>query len=189
MRIKVKEAKSNQENMEELINEFMPLISKTARRYSNNVQGDLYFECLSEGVIGFTNCVQKYPLDSKIHFVQYALKAVNSHVKYFIDKSRKVMERLISINTSIGSNEDLTIEDTLSDNINLEESFLKEELMKSIKEYVKGLKEIEQTIFYRHIINGETLKEIERSTSYSYRGIKYAKERLIRKIKKDVLEK
>lgn len=179
-------AKKSKNDMEELIEKFMPLIKNAAKKHSRNREED-YYECLNEGVIGFINCVNKYPLDSKIHFAQYSLKAVNSHIYNFINKLEKKKKNTVSLNSPTDSKEELTIEETISDNKNLENDFLQSELIDKVKAYVENLNEIERIVFEKHFLKGYTLKEIQEYTGYSYRGIKYAKERIVSKIKNDIL--
>lgn len=179
-------AKENKDDMDKLIEKFMPLIKNAAKKHSRYIEG-AYYECLNEGVIGFINCVNKYPIDSKIHFAQYSLKAVNSHIYNFIDKLERKNKNTVSLNSPIDSKEELTIEETISDNKNLENDFLQSELIEKVKSYVENLSEIERTVFEKYFLKGYTLKEIQEYTGYSYRGIKYAKERIMSKIKNDIL--
>lgn len=182
----VSNARKNKNDMEKIINKFMPLLKKVAKKYSKDKE-DIYFECLNEGVVGFVNCINKYPLDSKVHFAQYALKAVNSHVRYFISKQQKQKENIISLSSTLTSNEELTVEETVSDNKNLEDDFIQGDLIDKVKAYVEELSDIERIVFEKYFLQGYTLKEIQEYTGYSYRGIKYAKERIISKIKNDIL--
>lgn len=158
----------------------MPLILKASKYYS---PPDLYSDSISEGTIAFIRCVKNYPLDSNIPFPHYAKKAVYSHIKNFVNREVYKSENTISINSSSINGEDITIEETLPSNINIEKEVLDSDFLKSIINHINTLSNIEKEVLKRYFFLGHSLKKVSEDTGYSYRGVKYAKSRGVKSIK------
>lgn len=176
----LEKAKDDNDILQSIIDQFMPLILKAAKYYS---PPNFYSDSVSEGTVAFINCVKKYPLDSNIPFPHYAKKAVYSHIKDFIKREIYKSENTISISTPYAGGEDITIEETLSSNINIEKDYLENDLLKSIINHIDTLSDIEKEVLKRHFFLGHSLKKVSEDTGYSYRGVKYAKSRGIKSIK------
>lgn len=182
----IKNAKEDVHSLEILIKKFNPLILKCANIYCAGSY--LYLDAVSEGTLALIKALRKYPLDSKIPFPYYAKRAVYSHIKYYTSKEITRIENLISIDSEIKGNENITIEDTLSSEETLEDEFFKKYSTLKILKTIESLTYIEKTVLQRHYFLGHSLKKIAVDIDYSYRGITYARTRGIKKLKEKLEE-
>ena len=177
----IKQAKVDSFYMEKVIKKFTPLITKAVRYYTYD--NEMFFDALSEGQIALMKCVEKYPLDSKIPFPYYAKRYVYSHIRSFTSKEINTLDNLVSMQEKVFGCEDITIEDTISSGDTLEMEYFKRFDFLEILDAIANLKFIERQTIERYYFLNHSLKKIAKDLDYSYRGIKYAKSRGIKKIR------
>lgn len=178
----VKEAKDNGDVMEELITMFMPLIKKGAKTYF----GESCEDAISEGIEAFIKCVYRYTSSICVPFPYYCKMAVYSHVRNYSLKERTGNLNTISLDSPVKGCEDILLEDTIPDNVCIEEEFITRISHLELLNILETLDYIEKETILRHYILEHPLKRIAEDMDYSYRGIKYAKTRGLEKLRKSL---
>ncbi|MEG0371331.1 MAG: sigma-70 family RNA polymerase sigma factor [Clostridium sp.] len=173
LRRQIIDSKKDPVILEELINTFMPLILKAANIYA---RGDVE-DATSEGIEAFIKCVNKYPDDAKVPFPFYAKRGVYSHVRYYGSKEILKNENLLSLDSPLRGCTDITLKDTISSGEFTEDAFINKLNCLELITEIENLNYIERETIQRHYFLNHSLKKIALDTGYSYRGIKYAKQR------------
>lgn len=155
-------------------------------------------DLVSVGIIGLIKAVSTYNINKKISFSSYATVCIKNEIKMFLRSYSKHHDSTISFNEIIFHDTDdkeVTILDTLSTDINIEEDYIDKELQLLIKQLVENLNEIDKEIimlyfgFYndRQYSQKEIAEKFGLSQSYTSRKIKQILKTL--KIELDAIQK
>lgn len=174
-------SKTNKDSLAKLVEKFMPLIFKAAKYYTYDEE--LFNDAVGEGKIALIRCIERYPTDSKIPFPYYAKKFVYTYIRNFTSREISLNDNVLSINANVKGQEDITLEDTLACNVNIENDFLEKSSFLEIIDFIQNLSFIEREVIERHFFLDHKLKQIAIDLDYSYRGIRYVKSRVLKLLK------
>lgn len=153
-------------SLEDLIIYFKPYIIKQAR--CTYVKGYEMEDLIQIGYVSLIKAIGMYKPLSK-NFNYYALASIKRNFYYLIRQQvRHNSEYSMEFQTSEG----LTLADSIEDNFNLEEDYLKKETYQKLKESLKLLNKEEKEIIKWIYFDRKSLKEYA-----SLKGITYAQGR------------
>ncbi len=178
------------EALEQLMNEFKPLVTKIARKFFllNGDDADL----IQEGMIGLYKAFLNYRLDSDSSFEAYAITCIRRNVISAVRAS--LTQKNQPLNTSLGlgaqggldiNDEDMTeFEIALpSEELSPEEKMMQNEQRKEIWATIKqNLSEYEFLVLKLYL-NGESYKEIAKQLDKNEKSIDNAIVRIKSKLK------
>lgn len=152
----------SQEARNKIISHNIRLVLYVLQRYNNLEKiKDQLFE---DGVLGLIKAVDTYDIDKKINFATYAIKCINNEILMFLRKNKN--QQAISLNeimyTKNEGADEITLEEMLFDDSNLEEELENKELYKTINILVDNLPEREKEICKLHFgFYGKVYTQIE----------------------------
>lgn len=128
-------------------------------------------ELIGVGLLGLTECIDKYDINKKVKFSTYATRCVKNKIISYIRNNK--LNNNISIYDYLSTNidEEETIESTLQDkSVNIQLDYEKKEERQFIKDLVNQLPEQERIIikmYYGFECRQHTLKEIGKELNIS----------------------
>lgn len=147
-------------------------------------------ELVSVGLVGLIKSVDAFDINRQVPFYSYAKKCIIKEILAYMKSNKKCLNN-ISINHSLDiehDGKDLTLEDTLPCDINLEEEYIEKEIISLIKEYISNLEGREKIIImYRYgLFDGKfyTYKEIASKLNVSGSYVSILEHKVLNEIKK-----
>lgn len=129
-------------------------------------------DIISIGMIGLIKAADNYKESKGYSFTTYAIKCIDNEIMMTFRKNKH--DNYISLD-DIFLDDELSYNDILQDNMNIEEEYLNKELIYNIRKIVSTLTELEQKIYILYFINQENQskisKELNLSQSYISRKI------------------
>lgn len=120
-------------------------------------------DIISIGILGLIKAIDNYKKEKGYAFSTYALKCVDNEILQAIRKNRC----LTSVSLTDIIYEDLSYADIISDNINIEEEYLYNEIIFNIKDIVDKLDEKDRYIYKLYFVNLSNQKEIAKKINLS----------------------
>ena len=127
------------EEQQKMVLENERLISFTIKNY--HVYGD-FEELKSVGMIGLCKGVKNYDESKGLKLSSFLVMCIRNELYMFIRKKKH--DKTVSLDTPI--NENLTIEDVISDNTDIEKDVINKDQLNRIKKAIQNLSEIEKII-------------------------------------------
>lgn len=147
-------------------------------------------ELISVGLIGLIKSVDAFDINRQVPFYSYAKKCIIKEILVYMKSNKKCLNN-ISINQSLDiehDGKDLTLEDTLPCDINLEEEYIEKEIISLIKEYISNLEGREKIIImYRYgLFDGKfyKLREVANILNVSGSYVSILEHKVLNEIKK-----
>lgn len=176
-------------DVENLILENDRLVFSVLRKYRMFMDEDL----ISVGRLGLVKAANTFDESKGYQFSTYAIPVIYHTVAMYLRHLLK-HKNTISLNSAMFRNEndgdEISLEDILADNENVEESYLKDETFSEVMKAVDTLSEREKTIIsmmyglngYHPTIQAEIAKDLGLSQSYVSRIAKNAIDKLRAKL-------
>ena len=141
-----------EEANEILIDKYMPLITKIARTYKNEVGVELK-DLIQEGLVGLTKAIKTYSEQSNIIFYTYAKKCIEASIFNLVRSSNRYKHSCLNRAVSI-DNDELNMENIITDNINpLTKLLEKEDIDKLYCKALEILSSFEYEVFKLRLEN------------------------------------
>lgn len=177
--------------MDELVIENQHLIYFVLKKLKMYHLIDDYYDI---GMIGLVKA-GKYYTEEKGKFSTYACKVIANEIKSEIRKlnSTKRTGETVSINQVIynGGDNEITLEDTISSNINIEDEIIHKDQCSKMYKAIEHLNEKEKKVIKAYYGIGEkelNQKEISKLTNLSQAQISRTLTKAIEKIRKEVMK-
>lgn len=144
------------------------------------------------GLLGLTECIDKYDINKKVNFSTYATRCVKNKIISYLRNNK--IKNNISIYDSLSTdiNEEETIESTLQDkSIDIQLDYEKEEEKQFIKNLVNQLPEKERIIikmYYGFECRQHTLKEISKELNISSQYVHTILKKTLNSLKEILIE-
>lgn len=136
-------------SQQEIINKFTPYVIKAAA--STYVSGYEMEDLKQIGYISILNAISKYNPDKNSNFTSYVITAIKNNFYYLIRREGK--ENYVqSLNKMVY--EDMEMMDTIIDDYDLEEDYVREDEIKRLKEALKTLTKTEREIIEHAYLKG-----------------------------------
>ena len=105
-------------------------------------------DLVSIGIFGLIKAINGYDVNKKTKFYTYAVKCVDNEISMFLRKINKdkILESLNKVIAYDNKDNELKLEDILSNNLDLAENYNKKETYLILRELVSNLPEIEKKI-------------------------------------------
>ena len=177
----IKAKNGSKEELLKLIEQFKPFIFKTAREFNiRDMDKDDLFQIGSAAVV---NAVIKYKIGSHT-FSSYAFNAVKNEFRYAARKASKCSKDL-SIDAPIREFEEGSIEilDCLESPVNIEETVMKNETYKELRQALNKLSKEEREILLMIYWENMTLKTYAEDNKLSYLQVARKKKRALAKLR------
>lgn len=166
------------------------LISWTANRFSNYPVDKE--ELVSIAMVGFTNALNNFQKDKGAKFSTFAVKCMTNELLHALRNESKHIKNSILSGTALYTDSEgnsLTIEDTLSAEMNnessLEDSVMMKEDYKLLREAIETLPEREQEVIRRRYgidCDPETQNDIAVSLNMSQANVSKIEQSIIKKL-------
>jgi len=150
-------------------------------------------ELVAIGNLGLIKAVNSFDVTRNIKFATYASKCIDNEIKMFLRKLRKeeVVDSFNKILFNDFKGNELTIEDTLKDDKNITEDYIKEETYLFIRELVNNLsyKDRQIIIMYFGFFDNKiyTQKEIAEKLNISQSYISRIIKRILKQLKIELI--
>ena len=122
-------------------------------------------DLVSIGIFGLIKAINGYDVNKKTKFYTYAVKCVDNEISMFLRKINKdkILESLNKVIAYDNKDNELKLEDILSNNLDLAENYNKKETYLILRELVSNLPEIEKKIIvlYFGLNNNKPYKQKE----------------------------
>ncbi|WP_411169795.1 sigma-70 family RNA polymerase sigma factor [Clostridium sp. MB05] len=179
----IKKAKQGDKKaMEEILNSFEPLVYKTSISY-------YIYGCDTEDIKQITRLtiiklVDKFNIDLSESFSAYVQKGIRNQMYKEIEKATKKYYDN-KLNKEIVSSID--IKEIVDKNTNITEDYIKKELRESLYNVIEKLKSSEKALLNSLYVKGITLKDYSKSQNIEYHKMRYMKDKIIEKLRKEVV--
>jgi len=155
-----------------------------------NVQYDKK-DLVSIGILGLMKAITTFDISKEVDFSTYAKKCIDNEILMFLRKLKRY-NRVCSLNTVINdseNSEELTIGDTLSNDVDIFEEYTKTELRLTVRKIVEDLPPRDREIvkLYFGFYNDRTYNQIQIAEMLSISQPYVA--RLIKKLTKQIGKK
>ena len=120
-------------------------------------------DIISIGILGLIKAIDNYDKEKGYTFSTYALKCIDNEILQGVKKNKS----LANINLEDIIYEDISYADIISDNINIEEEYLYNEIIFNIKDIVDKLDEKDRYIYKLYFTSLLSQKEIAKKINLS----------------------
>lgn len=120
-------------------------------------------DIISIGILGLIKAIDNYDKEKGYTFSTYALKCIDNEILQGVKKNKS----LANINLEDIIYEDISYADIISDNINIEEEYLYNEIVFNIKDIISKLNEKDRYIYELYFKSLLSQKEIAKKTNIS----------------------
>lgn len=175
-----KARKGDVESSQNLLKELNPLIIASIKRYYNKIAD--YEDLIQEGRVVVLECIRNYDDTKDVYFLGY----VKTMLKFlYLNKHKEKV--LISLNTTIGEDEDEELIDILeSEEVEILEEILKAEELKQIRYALSLLTERQREVIIYFYFEGYSIQEIAKKMGVTYRTIVNTKVKALEKMRRQL---
>lgn len=160
-----------------IVEAFTPYIKTISK--SIYINGFDFNDLTSVGQLTVLKCIDAFN-PSQGAFDHYTKRAIRLNFHSLIRKNAK-HNQTTSLSKPIG--DELTIEDTILDNTNIEEDFILKCSKKELWNFISSLEQLEKAIITKCILDKSlTLKDLSLATQMNYRRILRKKDKLLKKL-------
>ena len=169
-------SENNEDAYSIMIKKYQPIISKYADYYLEKFDGRGIEkeELIQEGTIGLINAIHYYMEDEDCLFYTFANLIIKREMERYIKKNTRYKHQILTNASSIHDlivSDELTLEDTLFDNMDLVENISNEiYLKKALYDFKYELSDIQSQI-YELRLNSFTNKEISILLDLTYKTV------------------
>lgn len=164
--------------LEEILRKFQPLINNTAMRFY--IYGYENEDIKQLAVLAIIKAIEKFDISLSNSFPSYVKETVRNTIYKEIDKAEKVYFKG-KISKEIATFID--IKDIVDENTNIQEDYIKKEGREDLEIAISLLKEEERVLLKELYVENKTLKEYAEEKNIEYHNARYAKEKIIKKLK------
>ncbi|WP_251861403.1 sigma-70 family RNA polymerase sigma factor [Clostridium sp. Marseille-Q2269] len=164
--------KGNIEALNEIIENFNPLILKEASKW--RIKGYDYEDLVQHGYLSVIKAVNMFK-DQESKFVPYCITAIKTNYKALLKKEIKHHREMPDENIlNKGEEYEFTIEDEL----------VAYEKIKELYKAIDRLTEEERKVIDEFYIKNNSLNKVAKSIDKSYNSVRYTKDKAINKLQK-----
>ena len=178
----IRSKKGDSKALEEILKNFTPLINNTA--ISFYIYGYDNEDIKQIARLAIINSVYKFNLDLSDSFPSYVKETVRNSIYKEIEKAEKVYFK-DKISREIAAKID--IKEIVDGNINIQEEYLKKESKEELEKAIALLNEEERSLLKEIYLKGKSVKEYSEENNLEYHKSRYAKDKIINKLKDTLL--
>lgn len=172
----------DKKSMEEILKNFEPLVYKTSISY-------YIYGCDQEDIkqimrLTIIKSVEKFNTDLSDSFPAYVQKCIKNQMNKEIKKAtKKYYEN--KFNKEILK--EIDIKEIIDENVNLSESYIEKELNDSLHKAIESLSTEEKALLNTLYVKGISIKEYSKSINTEYHKIRYIKNKIIEKLRENLI--
>ena len=175
------------EEQQKIVLENLRLVTLVIKKLNVNYD---FNDLTSIGLIGLCKGAKSFDPSKGYKASTYLTRCIQNEIFYYFRSIRKPTNNTVSIDTHIADN--LTIEDTIADDIDIEEDMIKKDQLNIVKMAIQSLSEREQVVIvHRYEIGGVeklTQEQLAKKLNTSQANVSRLRSRAIKKIKKYIVE-
>lgn len=175
------------EEQQKIVLENLRLVTLVIKKLNVNYD---FNDLTSIGLIGLCKGAKSFDPSKGYKASTYLTRCIQNEIFYYFRSIRKPTNNTVSIDTHIADN--LTIEDTIADDIDIEEDMIKKDQLNIVKMAIQSLSEREQVVIvHRYEIGGVeklTQEQLAKKLNTSQANVSRLHSRAIKKIKKYIVE-
>ena len=175
------------EEQQKIVLENLRLVTLVIKKLNVNYD---FNDLTSIGLIGLCKGAKSFDPSKGYKASTYLTRCIQNEIFYYFRNIKKLTNKAISIDTPIADN--LTLEDTIADDIDIEENMIKKDQINIVKMAMNNLSEKEKiVIVHRYEIGGSeklTQEQLAKKLNTTQTNISRLHSRAIKKIKKYIVE-
>lgn len=156
---------------QEIITAYQPLVYKLVAGVS--VSNQIMMDLIQEGIIGLIEAVENFQLDKQVRFSTYARYRIRGRVLNYLKRDLKLDLDLVSLDNSFADDGTTLLEKLAEEGLSLEgqveERYLKQEVLKALERLSEKEREAVKTLLYEGEDAKEIAKRMQISTGHLYR--------------------
>ncbi|MBD7914729.1 sigma-70 family RNA polymerase sigma factor [Clostridium sp. Sa3CUN1] len=174
----IKARQEDKKALEEIIEKFRPLINNTA--ISFYIYGHDSDDIKQIAILSIINAINKFDITKEELFTAYVKKCVKNSMYKEIEKATKVYYK---DKESKEISQLLEEKDIISDELSLQDKFIKKEEKQNLEKAISLLEDTERKLLKELYVENKTLADYAKENNIEYHKVRYIKETTIKKLK------